>query len=94
MAKGGGGEIPWIKGEQDVMLLCKRFNIDATGIITLYREFVIDPQNTPSLVGERLLKGHIQIVPVSSAEPKRGFPQMNLVCTTRPAAYLFLICPP
>ena len=77
----GGGKIIWLKGEQDVMSLCKRFNIDATIIITSYREFFSDPRNIPSLIGERLLKGLIQIVPVSSAEAERGFSQMNLVCT-------------
>ncbi|CAB4043134.1 Hypothetical predicted protein, partial [Paramuricea clavata] len=76
-----GEKIPWLKGEQDVISLCERFNINATGIVTSYREFFNDPRNIPSLVEERLLKGLIQIVPVSSAEAERGFSQMNLVCT-------------
>ena len=76
-----GENIPWLKGEQDVISLCERFSINVTGIITSYREFFNDPRNIPSLVEERLLKGFIQIVPVSSAEAERGFSQMNLVCT-------------
>ena len=78
-----GEKIPWLKGEQDVISLCERFKINATGIITSYREFFNDPRNIPSLVEERLLKGLIQIVPVSSAEAERGFSQMNLVQSTK-----------
>ena len=81
-----GEKISRLKGEQDVTSLCKRFNIDATGIITPYREFFSDPQSNPSLVGERLLKALTQIDPVISAEAERGFSQMNLACQSRAAA--------
>ena len=50
-------------------------------MITSYREYFSDPRNIPALVEERLLKGLLQVVPVSNAEAERGFSQMNLVCT-------------
>ena len=77
-----GGETvgPWIKGKKDVVALCERFKINTADIITSYREYSSDPRTIPALVEERLLKGLLQVAPVSSAEAERGFSQMDLVC--------------
>ena len=76
-----GEKVPWLKGEENIISLCKRFIINSTGNINSYREFFSDPRTIPLPIDERLLKGFLQIIPVSSSEPERGFSQMNLINT-------------
>ena len=80
MAKGRNGPMDQ-RRERSRDVLCERFKINTADMITSYREYFSDPRNIPALVEERLLKGLLQVVPVSSAEAERGFSQMNLVCT-------------
>ena len=81
MAKGRNGPMDQ-RRERCRDVLCERFKINTADMITSYREYFSDPRNIPpALVEERLLKGLLQVVPVSSAEAERGFSQMNLVCT-------------
>ena len=80
MTKGRNGPMDQ-RRERCRDVLCERFKINTADIITSYRENFSDPRNIPALAEERLLKGLLQVVPVSSAEAERGFSQMNLVCT-------------
>ena len=63
------------------MALCKQFNIVSTDLVAGYREFFSNPRTTAKVIEERLLKGFLNLIQVSSPEAERYFSQMNLICT-------------
>ena len=74
-------ETPWLAREDMILRICRRFNIKTNNIVTSYREFSSDPRTTNPLIQEKLVKGLLEIIPISSAEAERGFSQLNLICT-------------
>eukprot|EP00795_Rhopilema_esculentum_P011220 gene11220-21404_t len=74
-------ETPWVAGEDMILRIYRRFNIKTNNIVTSYREFFSDPRTTNLLIQEKLVKGLLEIIPISSAEAEQGFSQLNLTST-------------
>ena len=69
---------PWADGERLITDLCTRFGVNVVDVIPEFREYM-----TSAKVGRvlALLLLIEQTVPISSAEAKTGFSQMNIVVT-------------
>ena len=51
--------------------------------ISLYRKYVADPREIPSILDEVLAQGIMNTIPISSSEAERGFSKMNIICTDK-----------
>ena len=64
-----------------VMQLCDKFNVSVQSILASYREYVVDPWETPTILEEVLTQEKMNTIPISSSEAERGLSKMNIICT-------------
>ena len=67
-------------GTKEIEYLCKRFDLDFTTNLSLFRSYLdCDRKIIPA--GLVPLINLLKIIPISTSEEERGFSAMNLICT-------------